>query len=343
MAAALVPHYLGLALPTAFTAGIFMATARLGDNSELDVMLATGRSIARIAMPYFGVAILLCAFNLYLFGFLQPLSRYGYHVGMHDALQAGWNARVEDNQFVSAGRGFVLAASDVGRDGRTLSGVFVERRVDGVEEITTAKNGRLVPSSDGKRLLLELGDGVIVGEEADASVSRVRFDKGLINEDFTPAPPVFRARGDSVRELTLPELWSAMQGTLKTRYPLRKLSGEFHGRVARSLLLPMLVLMALPLGMASKRGRRAPGIVFACLALLALNHSLGFGEGLAEKGRASAWASIWGPFAAFGVFSVWLFRGSLLWPGQNPVVRAIAAIEGAFEGASRRKRKAGAA
>src|SRR5205085_1159493 len=116
MAASLVPYYLGLALPTAFTAGIFMATAKMGDNSELDVMLATGRSIARIAMPYFGVAILLCAFNFYLFGYLQPLSRYAYHVGMHDAMQAGWNARVEDNQFVNAGRGFVLAANDVGRD-----------------------------------------------------------------------------------------------------------------------------------------------------------------------------------------------------------------------------------
>ena len=42
MAANLVPHYLGLALPTAFTAAIFIAAARLSDDSELDIMLSTG-------------------------------------------------------------------------------------------------------------------------------------------------------------------------------------------------------------------------------------------------------------------------------------------------------------
>ena len=80
MAATLVPHYLGMALPAAFFAAIFMSVARTGDDNELDAMLATGRSISRMAVPYFLVALLLCGFNLYLFGFLQPFSRYGYHV-----------------------------------------------------------------------------------------------------------------------------------------------------------------------------------------------------------------------------------------------------------------------
>jgi lipopolysaccharide export system permease protein len=212
MAANLVPHYLGLAIPTAFTAGIFMAVARMGDDNELDVMLATGRSIARIAMPYFGLALLLCVFNLYLFGYLQPLSRYGYHVAVHDALQAGWNARLEDNRFVSAGHGFTLSADRVGADGRELGGVFVERRSGGGEEITTARRGRLVPSPDGGRLLLEMEDGLILREDRDAALSLVRFERGQINEDFTVAPPPFRERGDSVRELTLPELRQGIEG-----------------------------------------------------------------------------------------------------------------------------------
>ncbi len=59
MAASLVPHYLGLAVPTAFFAAIFIAVARIGDDNELDAMLATGRSISRVAMPYFAVAALL--------------------------------------------------------------------------------------------------------------------------------------------------------------------------------------------------------------------------------------------------------------------------------------------
>ncbi|MCC2658532.1 MAG: permease YjgP/YjgQ family protein [Panacagrimonas sp.] len=341
MAGNLVPHYLGMALPTAFTAAIFMAVARLGDNSELDVMLGTGRSIVRVAMPYFGVALLLSAFNLYLFGYLQPISRYGYHAAVHDALQAGWDARVEGNRFVNAGGGYLLSARTVERDGRTLGGVFVHRRVGQSEEITTARHGHLQPSPDGRRLLLELEDGVILRENADASVTRLRFDNGRINADFTPTPPAFRPRGDSVRELTVRELWRGLHGELPdSDIPRRKLAGEFHGRLARSVLLPLLVLLALPLGMASKRGRRAPGVVFACLALLTLNHALQFGESLAESGRASALIAVWLPVGTFALFSAWLFRGSLAWPGDNPVSRAIAFIETGFEGFGRqRKRK----
>ncbi|MGQ0619032.1 MAG: LptF/LptG family permease [Panacagrimonas sp.] len=338
MAANLVPHYLGLAIPTAFTAGIFMAVARLGDDNELDVMLATGRSIARVAMPYFAVALGLSAFSLYLFGYLQPLSRYGYHVAVHEALQAGWNARVEDNRFVQAGHGFTLSADSVEADGRQLHGVFVERRRGGTEEITTASEGRLVPSPEGRRLLLQLEDGLTVRLEADASVSRVRFERGLINEDFTAAPPPFRPRGNSVRELTLQELWQGMHDSA-TEPPESKLAGEFHGRIARAVLLPLLPLLALPLGMASKRGRRAPGVVFAVLALLALNHSLQFGESLAESGRAGALPAVWTPLILFGLLSLWLFRSSLAWPGDNPVMRAISAIETGFEGFSRRRKR----
>ncbi len=333
MAGNLLPHYLGLAIPTAFTAAIFMAVARLGDNSELDVMLGTGRSITRIAIPYFVVALLLCGFNFYLFGYLQPMSRYRYHVAVNDALQAGWDARVEGNRFVNAGQGFRLSATKVGPDGRTLDGVFVQRRIGDDDEITTARHGLLKPSADGRRLLLELEDGAVVRESADKTASYLRFQTGLINADFTPKAPAFRARGDSVRELTFEELWDGLHGRGEKRdIPMRKMAGEFHARMARSLMLPLLPLLALPLGMASKRGRRAPGVVFACLTLLALNHALQFGESMAESGRAGALIAVWLPLFVFGVFVTWLFHGSLAWPGDNPVTRAISAIEGGFEG-----------
>ncbi|MEW6167309.1 MAG: LptF/LptG family permease [Pseudomonadota bacterium] len=335
MAANLVPHYLGLAVPMAFMAAIFMAVARMGDDNELDVMLATGRSIARVALPYFGVAAALTLFNLYLFGFLQPLGRYGYHVATHEAINSGWNAKIESNRFSDTGQGFVLRASRVDADGQGLHGVFVERDGRDSEEVVTAPRGRLVPSGDGRRLLLNLEDGHIVRISATGEVSTLAFAHGLVNEDFTPAPPPYRPRGDSVRELTFPELWRGMHAGGNTS----ELAGEFHGRLARALLPPLLPLLALPLGMASKRGRRAPGVVFASLALLAVHHALQFGESLAESGRVAAAPALWTPFVLFTALSLWIFRRSLAWPGDNPVTRAVVAIEGALEGARPRRRK----
>lgn len=340
MAASLVPHYLGIAVPAAFFAAIFMAVARTGDDNELDAMLATGRSITRMAAPYFLVAVALCGFNLYLFGYLQPLTRYGYQINVYEAKQTGWNGRMEGNRFVTAKQGITLAADSVGADGRQLTGVFVERREGGSEEIIAAERGRLVPSADGKRLLLELENGMIVRDYTSGIVRVSRFLQGRINEDFTAVPPPFRSRGDSVRELTLSEL-RAPAVVRRESITAAEAGGEFHGRVAWMLLPLLLPLLALPLGMAAKRGRRAPGTVFATLALLVLYEALQFGESLAETGRAPAWLAVWVPVLVFGAFGVWLFRSSLQWPGDNPVMRSVSAIESAFEGLQRKK-KAGA-
>jgi lipopolysaccharide export system permease protein len=247
---------------------------------------------------------------------------------------------MEDNRFVTVKHGFTLGADSVGGDGRQLTSVFVERRAASGEEIITAERGRLVPSADGTRLLLELDNGMIVRDSPDGTVRVVKFSQGRINEDFTAVPPPFRVRGGSVRELTLPELHADSARVMRASLNGAEVAGEFHGRTARTLLPLLLPLLALPLGMAAKRGRRAPGTVFATLALLALNQSLQFGESMAETGRAAAWLSVWLPMLVFGVFGIWLFRSSLQWPGDNPVMRAVSAIEGAFEGMQRRKKAA---
>ena len=50
--------------------------------------------------------------------------------------------------------------------------------------------------------------------------------------------------------------------------------------------------------------------------------------------------SVWLPVLLFGALGLWLFRSSLQWPGDNPVMRAVAAIESGFEGVQKRRRGA---
>jgi lipopolysaccharide export system permease protein len=74
------------------------------------------------------------------------------------------------------------------------------------------------------------------------------------------------------------------------------------------------------------------------LALLALDQSLALGQSMAETGRAIAWLSVWLPVVLFAALGLWLFRSSLQWPGDNPVMRAVSAIETAFEGVQKRRK-----
>lgn len=342
MAATLVPHYLGLALPMAFTAGIFAAAAHMCDENELDVMLVSGRSIARIAAPYFMLAVLLGLFSLYLYGQLQPLARYGYHVAVNRVMQTGWDAQVEENRFIDVGQGLTFTADVIEGDDRDLRGVFIQRRRADGEDILTAARGRLESPATGLQLQLE--DGQIVRERhapagAGTTTSVSRFEQGVIERGLSNRPAPLAARGDSVRERTLAELWQDMQ----RRDSSPKSAAEFHGRLARALVFPLLPLLALPLGMASKRGRRMPGVVFAVLALLAIHHLLQFGESLGDTGRLPAAAAVWTPFAVFAVLSLWIFRGSMAWPGDNPVLRAVIAIEALVDRVRTSRRRAAGA
>lgn len=332
MAATLVPHYLGLALPMAFTAAIFMAAARMCDDNELDVMLITGRSIARVAAPYFVLALMLCAFSLYLYGQLQPLARYGYHVAVDRVLQTGWDARVEENRFIEIGRGITFTADAIEGDGRGLRGVFIAQRSATGASVLTAPRGRLVPTPQGLQLQLEDGlllrereavAGVSAASPGESAVAVSHFEQGVSDLALAPGATPLADRGESVRERTSAELWQDMQRTGGYGKP----AAEFHARIARSMVFPFLPLLALPLGMASKRGRRTPGVVFATVALLAVDHALQLGESLGDTGRLPAAVAVWTPFALFALLSTWIFRSSLAWPGDNPVLRAVMAIE----------------
>ena len=96
---------------------------------------------------------------------------------------------------------------------------------------------------------------------------------------------------------------------------------EFYGRLARALALPLLPLLALPLGLAAKRGGRAPGVILAGVILIAFQNLLQLGQGLATSGRADAIVAVGLPFAVFAGLCVWIFMGSRRRPGDTPIAR----------------------
>ena len=69
---------------------------------------------------------------------------------------------------------------------------------------------------------------------------------------------LLRARGGDERELTLGELAERAKSH-NSILPRATVLAELYARLARAIFLPFLPLIAFPLGLAAKRGRRAPG------------------------------------------------------------------------------------
>lgn len=339
----LVPHYLGLALPAAFFISVFLVIARLGDNNEVDALLASGMSISRISVPFVGVGAFLTLFSVLLFGFIQPYGRYGYNADLNEALNSGWDARVQPRTFIDPGRGFTITADKVDPTGRQLRGVFVRRvTAQDEEEVITAGRGALNPSPDGKKLTLVLENAQQFRERAGREPVVGGFERLTTAVEFSIDAPPFRARGGAERELTLLELRRQMRES-PTEEGRARAASEFYARMVRSLSLPLLPLLATPLGMAAKRGRRGPGIVIAAIVLLLYQHGIQLGQGFADTGRAPPAVAVWTPFLVFAALCIWLFVQSRRRPGETPFTLVVDALGDVISIAARlvRRRRPG--
>jgi lipopolysaccharide export system permease protein len=325
----LVPYYLGLALPASYFISLFIVVSRLDNGSEIDVMLASGRSLTRIAGPLIAVGCVLGVISIILFGFLEPYGRYGYRAVQNAAINAGWTAVLQPQVFLSPGQGITITADQSDASGRKLRGPFLRRLDDkGQETIVAARTGVLSLNPDGKTTRMELAGGVEYSDQQGQAGRVLRFEH-IGAARALGVSPTMRARGGDAKELTIFEIIHEMRSHDKM-IPMRSLQAELYERLARAFAMPLLPLMALPLGMATKRGRRAPGLIVAGVVLVSFHHGVAMAKNLAAQCDADPLIAIGGLFAVFAAFCFWLFFSSKR-PGQTPISGLLETMQAVFE------------
>jgi lipopolysaccharide export system permease protein len=321
----LTPYYLGLALPAAFAVGLVVAFGQLNDDSEIEVMLAAGLRLDRLVAPLFLLGVVLGAINLGVFGFAEPYARHAYRTTKDAAADAGWAASLQSGAFQSQGERFIIGADRAAGGGRRLKGVFVAIRDAGTETVITADQGLITPAPPGGSSSLSLDRGVILRDAGAGSARVVRFQNYVVASPFPPRPKA-RARGADERELTLVELVQRLSGP-PGRIARNALAADLYARIARSVTLPLLPLLAIPFAMATKRGRRSPGLLLVGGLLLAWHHALMFARSAAANGQVDPALAIGGVMAVFTALSVWLYLGSRARPGDSPVTAFLARLQ----------------
>lgn len=328
LAANLAPYYIGLALPLAFFIALFIVVARLNDGSEIDAMLASGRSLSSLAAPYVVMGIVLMAFSFALFGFIQPYSRYAYRAVMHAAQNAGWSGELPGGMIVSTGDDFVITADADPTQGPILHRLFVRQLDDEKQEfITTAREAEIKVDRASNTATLLLRDGNQLRLAHHSEPALLRFSSSSIEVPLGTVAKLLRDRGRDERELTSIELLEEAAKPDST-ISYGALMAEFYGRLVRAISLPLLPLLAIPLGLAGKRSGRASGAIIAGIILVGFQHLLQLGEGMATEGSISPFIGVGVPFFAFAALCIWIFMSSRKRPGDTPISRTAEALDG---------------
>jgi len=325
----LVPYQLGLALPASFFVAMFIVIARLDEESEIDAILAGGVSFERIVAPLVFAGVVLGIISLVLVGYAQPYSRYGYRAVLNAATDAGWTARLDPQVFIHAGPDFTITADDADATGRSLKGVFIWRKSKTGETIVTATQGQLGMRADGKTTNLLLDGGLILSDGANGGERLLRFGNFADHEVLT-SRETLRPRGGDEQEMTLTELVSESQRS-DALVPRATLLAELYSRLARSLAMPFLPLLALPLALAAKRGRRTPGMIVGAVLLVAFHHGVTLCKSFAQRGAVDPGVAIGGIFLAMIALAMWLFFSSRERPGETPISGFLNRIDGMFQ------------
>ena len=321
MLANLIPHYLGLAIPAAFFVGMLLAVMRLSGDSELDAIHAMGVGLRRLLLPLVGLAVVLLVATAIIIGLLQPYTRYAYRALVYTATHTVWNSALERGTFFTGLDNVAIMVDDITDGGRKLRGIFLHHTEDdGSTTTTSAEEGQLFRLKKRFILDLQLIKGSWIRCDSKGEHCTVgTFDKSDVPLDMAQGPMTrINPRGEVVKELTLPELWQARDDPPPSlTRPM--IVAELNSRLVRIVSLLFLPLLAVPLGIVSRRARRSIGVVVGLVMLIFFHNVLRFGESMVETGALPPIIGLWLPGAIFAGIGAWAFHMTSKRPGYNPV------------------------
>ena len=320
MLANLLPEYLSLGIPIGLLLGILLAFRRIALSSELDVMQAVGLGYTRLLRVPYLYAIGLALVNLAIVGYVQPKSRYAYEGLRFDLRSGALGASIKVGEFNRLGKNMTIRIERSADEGRALNGIFVLARSGvGKSIAVTAAQGRFLSTDDPDVIILRLTDGTLVNDAPGYHAPRVlTFAQHDLPIDL-PRIDSFRKRGVNKTELTLPELVRTGHDATQTVAVRNAARASFHYRMAEVMMMFLLPLLAVALAVPPKRSSSSLG-VFISIVMVVTYHKINeYAEGMGALNRVDPFWALWGPFVAFALLIVWMFRTLAFVPGGQPI------------------------
>lgn len=311
-----LPPALTVTIPMAVLVGILLGLSRLASDSEITAMRASGMGaldFVRIVSIVAAVGLALSLFNSL---YLAPRAAEGL-ISLGQSLKTSQASfEIQPRVFYEDFKNYVLYIQDV----QPAAGASIWHHVfladltqPATPHITTADSAVVVSgpssSSDAQTIHLHLING---GQHEISTTNASQYDISTFASMDIPIET--EAQGDThlgrldtpIVALTLPELWRRGR-TYDAKHPNRPsvYRIQFNKRFSYPFACLVLMLIGVPLGLASKRGGKSTGFVLTIVLVFIYYFLSSVGEAFAKSGKLSPFLGIWGAnliFAAAGAF-----------------------------------------
>jgi len=178
MLANLLPEYFSLGIPIGLMLGILLAFRKLALSSELDALRGIGAGFGRLLRVPYSYAVVLMLLNLFIVGWLQPWTHYGYERLRFDLRSGALGASMKVGEFNQLGKRMTLRIERSEKKGTQLYGIFIQTDDrSGMSVAATAEKGRFLSTDDPDVILFRLENGRLVQDSPKFQTPRtLSFD-----------------------------------------------------------------------------------------------------------------------------------------------------------------------
>jgi LPS export ABC transporter permease LptF/LPS export ABC transporter permease LptG len=295
-----VPGILVLTIPMAVLVGVLLGLSRLAADGEVIAARAVGVGVRRFARPVMAYAaagwLIATGMSLYL----APRSNLALSRKENEIRNSQAAYEISPRVFIEQFPNLIVYIQDITRD--QWRNVFVaDRDVPGAPKVTLAESGTLVNDPQTGGLVLHLEKGAT--HELDPQ-DAARYSVASFTATDIPLP------SSSVDASALQPHSPAMQplGALlslarHSPNPAERLAAqaEFNYRLALPVASLVLALVGIPIGMVSRKGGKAVGVM-ATIGLVFVYYVLmAFGFSFARQGRIPPVVGLWIANVVFAV------------------------------------------
>ena len=306
-----LPNLFKVTIPMAILWGILLGLSRLAADSEIIAMRASGLGIGYFVRVSSIVAVAGTLLGLGNSLYLAPRANQAI-IEMEQALETSQASyEIQPRVFYEDFRNFVLYVQDVrsGTGAANWRQVFMADVSDAANPVITTAASATVVNDNSQELIMRLRDGL-----RDETVADQPGQSNISTFTTTDMPLVLSQQSDVHLGRMDTALYAMPMSALLERIHLagrpdaKRFLIELYNRFAFPAACLVLMLVGVPLGVASRRGGKSSGLVFTILLVFVYYFLSATGTALGRQSRFPAFFAVWSAnllFAAAGIFLLW--------------------------------------